>query len=106
MALVPSSIYLSLHPDLGNKGLWVGIGIRDEAVDRILEFLEGTEDAALEAPLRQEREHTLDRVEPARWGCRPCARQMRCTELTLIPAALAMAAPVQWVAFDGGPAKV
>jgi len=27
---------------------------------------------------------------------------MRCTELTLIPAALAMAAPVQWVASPGG----
>src|SRR5262245_1823726 len=31
---------------------------------------------------------------------------MRCTELTLIPIALAMAAPVQWVASAGGPAKV
>src|SRR6266487_1495746 len=41
-----------------------------------------------------------------RWGCRPWARQMRWTELTLIPTALAMAAPVQWVACAGGPAKV
>src|SRR5262249_23989923 len=41
-----------------------------------------------------------------RCGCRPCARQMRCTELTLMPTALAMAAPVQWVAFGGGPDKV
>src|SRR6266511_1898798 len=31
---------------------------------------------------------------------------MRWTELTLIPTALAMAAPVQWVACAGGPAKV
>src|SRR4029450_13443235 len=31
---------------------------------------------------------------------------MRWTELTLIPTALAMAAPVQWVAGAGGPAKV
>src|SRR4030095_9165273 len=31
---------------------------------------------------------------------------MRGTELTLIPTALAMAAPVQWVACAGGPAKV
>jgi hypothetical protein len=30
---------------------------------------------------------------------------MRCTELTLIPVASAMAAPVQCVAFGGGPAK-
>jgi len=41
-----------------------------------------------------------------RCGCRPWARQMRCTELTLIPTASAMAAPVQWVAFWDGPAKV
>src|SRR6266508_3144128 len=41
-----------------------------------------------------------------RWGCRPWARQMRWTELTLIPTALAMAAPVQWVACAGGRAKV
>src|SRR5262245_42714270 len=31
---------------------------------------------------------------------------MRCTELTLIPTASAIAAPVQWVAFWHGPAKV
>ena len=31
---------------------------------------------------------------------------MRCTELMLIPSASAMAAPVQWVAFWDGPAKV
>ena len=30
------------------------------------------------------------------------ARQMRCTELTLMPAASAIAAPVQWVASPGG----
>src|SRR6266542_6883347 len=40
-----------------------------------------------------------------RWGCRAWARQMRWTELTLIPTALAMAAPVQWFACAGGPAK-
>ena len=37
-----------------------------------------------------------------RCGARPCARQMRCTEETLIPAALAMAAAVQCVASPGG----
>jgi hypothetical protein len=36
-------------------------------VDGVLKFLEGAEDAALEAPLGQEREQALDRVEP---GCR------------------------------------
>jgi hypothetical protein len=34
------------------------------------------------------------------------ARQIRCTELTLMPAAFAIAAPVQWLAVGGGPAKV
>jgi len=33
-------------------------------------------------------------------------RHIRCTELTLIPAALAIAAPVQWLAAGGGPARV
>ena len=33
-------------------------------------------------------------------------RQIRCTEATLIPAAFAIAAPVQWLAVGGGPAKV
>ena len=37
---------------------------------------------------------------------RPCARHIRCTELTLIPAALAIAEPVQWLAVGGGPASV
>src|SRR5579864_2533304 len=32
-----------------------------------------------------------------RCGCRPWARQMRRTELTLSPAAFAIKAPVQWV---------
>ena len=49
------------------QGLWVGIGIRDEAVDRTLEFLQGTEDTASEAPLGKERKQAFDRVEP---GCR------------------------------------
>ena len=41
-----------------------------------------------------------------RCGAKPCARQMRCTEETLMPAALAMAAPVQWVASCGGSVAV
>jgi hypothetical protein len=39
-------------------------------------------------------------------SCSPRRRQMRCTELMLIPIAMAMAAPVQRVACGGGPAKV
>ena len=39
-----------------DKGPWVGIGLGDEAVDRIFKLLERAEDATLEAPLGQERE--------------------------------------------------
>src|SRR5512132_748421 len=44
--------------------------------------------------------------ERTRWGCSLCARQMRCTEETLIPVALAIAAAVQWVAWCGGSVAV
>jgi hypothetical protein len=37
-----------------------------------------------------------------RCGCSLCARQMRCTEHTEMPIALAIARPVQWVAWCGG----
>ena len=37
-----------------------------------------------------------------RCGCRPCARQIRCTELMLMPTTLAIAAAVQCVASLGG----
>ena len=37
-----------------------------------------------------------------RCGWNPWARQMRCTEETLMPAAVAIAAPVQCVASSGG----
>src|SRR3954447_9124347 len=42
----------------------------------------------------------------SRCGARPCALQMRCTEETLMPAASAIAAPVQWVASCGGSVAV
>jgi hypothetical protein len=41
-----------------DEGLGIGVGIGDEVVDCILEVLEGTEDATLEAALGQEREQT------------------------------------------------
>src|SRR5512144_2523138 len=40
--------------------------------------------------------------ERTRWGCNLCARQIRCTEETLIPVTSAIAAAVQWVAGCGG----
>jgi hypothetical protein len=41
-----------------------------------------------------------------RCGCRSWAAQMRCTERKEIPACLAIARPVQWVAAPGGSAQV
>ena len=41
-----------------------------------------------------------------RCGCRPCAAQIRCTQRCLIPAALAIARPVQCVVSPGGSASV
>ena len=34
-----------------------------------------------------------------RWGCSWCSCQMRCTERSEMPTALAIARPVQWVAW-------
>ena len=41
-----------------------------------------------------------------RWGCSRWAPQIRCTERKEIPAGLAMARPVQWVASPGASAQV
>src|SRR5438270_13389171 len=49
------------------------------------------------------REHLKVR---SRCGCNLCARQMRCTEPTEMPMALAIARPVQWVAWCGGAVQV
>src|SRR5438270_11037683 len=42
----------------------------------------------------------------SRCGCNWCARQMRCTEPTEMPIALAIARPVQWVVWCGGSVHV
>src|SRR5204863_3855032 len=42
----------------------------------------------------------------SRCGCSLCARQMRCTVPTEMPVALAIARPVQWVAWCGGSVQV
>src|SRR6516164_5739197 len=41
-----------------------------------------------------------------RCGCSPWARQIRCTELALMPIALAIIAAVQWVTSPGGSLSV
>ena len=45
-------------------GLWVCIGVVEEAVDGIFEILEGAEHAALKALFGEFREEALDGVEP------------------------------------------
>ena len=49
-----------------HKGLWVAVGVVDEAVDGFLKFLEGTEDASLETPFGEQREQAFHGIEP---GC-------------------------------------
>src|SRR5580704_6427580 len=46
----------------------------------------------------------LEAAQPVRLQL--CARQMRCTEPTEMPIALAIARPVQWVAWCGGSVQV
>ena len=41
-----------------------------------------------------------------RCGCSLCVAQMRCTERRLMPTALAIARPVQWVVSPGGSEQV
>jgi hypothetical protein len=48
------------------KGVWVCIGVAEEAVDGIFEFLEGAKHAALEASFGEFRKEALDGVEPGR----------------------------------------
>jgi hypothetical protein len=49
------------------EGLWLGIGLGDEAVDGFLERGQGVEDAALQAPFGEPGEEPLDCIDP---GCR------------------------------------
>jgi hypothetical protein len=49
-----------------DKGSWIGVGFGDEAIDGGLEIVDGSEDAALEAPARKLGEEALDGIEP---GC-------------------------------------
>ena len=50
------------------EGLWVVVGLVEEAVDDDLEVDNGAEDAAFQAPLRELREEALDGIEPGAGG--------------------------------------
>jgi hypothetical protein len=63
------------------------MGFGEEAVDGSL----GTNSGSFDSLNRR-----------TRCGCRPCTCQIRCTEETLIPAALAIMPAVQWVVLPGG----
>lgn len=47
-----------------DEGLWVCIGLFDEAVDGGLELDEGMEDASFQAPSGELGEEALDGIEP------------------------------------------
>ena len=47
-----------------DEGLWLLVVVGDEAIDGGLEIDDAFEDAALEAPLGEDGEETLDDVEP------------------------------------------
>jgi len=51
------------------EGLWLLVVIEDEAIDGDLEIDDALEDAALQAPLGEDGEETLDGVEPAGRSC-------------------------------------
>ena len=48
------------------EGSWIGVGFGDEAVDSVLEVVDGSEDSALEPSACEFGEEALDRIEP---GC-------------------------------------
>jgi hypothetical protein len=68
-----------------DEGLWLLVVVGDEAIDGGLEIDDAFEDAALEAPLGEDGEETLDGVEPTGRGwrgpsCRPGPRVRRRSE--------------------------
>ena len=50
------------------EGLWVVVGLVEEAVDGDLEVDNGAEDAAFQAPLRELRKEALEGIEPGAGG--------------------------------------
>jgi hypothetical protein len=47
-----------------NKGLWIGVGFGNEAIDGGFEIIDGSKHAAFEAASRKLYEEAFDSVEP------------------------------------------
>src|SRR5258707_14157132 len=62
-----------------DEGLWLLVEVGDEAIDGGLEIDDAFEDAALEAPLGEDGEETLDGVEPTGRGGREMEAPARMT---------------------------
>ena len=62
-----------------DEGLWLLVVVGDEAIDGGLEIDDAFEDAALEAPLGEDGEETLDGVEPTGRGGREMEASARMT---------------------------
>jgi len=62
-----------------DQGLWLLVVVGDEAIDGGLEIDDASEDAALEAPLGEDGEETLDGVEPTGRGGREMEAPARMT---------------------------
>src|SRR5439155_3232432 len=62
-----------------DEGLWLLVVVGDEAIDGGLEIDDAFEDAALEAPLGEDGEETLDGVEPTGRGGREMGAPARMT---------------------------
>jgi hypothetical protein len=62
-----------------DEGLWLLVVVGDEAIDGGLEIDDAFEDAALEAPLGEDGEETLDGVEPTGRGGREMEAPARMT---------------------------
>ena len=62
-----------------DEGLWLLVVVGDEAIDGGLETDDAFEDAALEAPLGEDGEETLDGVEPTGRGGREMEAPARMT---------------------------
>src|ERR1700692_584672 len=76
-----------------DEGIWLLVVVGDEAIDGGLEIDDAFEDAALEAPLGEDGEETLDGVEPTgRGGLAPTGGQAAACLINRACSAFAMSA--------------